>query len=57
VAKSPIPANMLGYKKDLPDYDYNPQKAKALLKHQHVIKRFLLRIKRQIPHVQRLHRV
>ena len=32
VAKSPIPANMLGYKKDLPDYDYNPQKAKELLK-------------------------
>ncbi|MDO2182572.1 ABC transporter substrate-binding protein, partial [Escherichia coli] len=23
---------MLGYKKDLPDYDYDPQKAKALLK-------------------------
>ena len=32
VAKSPLPANMLGYKKDLPDYDYDPQKAKALLK-------------------------
>jgi ABC-type transport system substrate-binding protein len=28
VAKSPIPANMLGYKKDLPDYDYDPQKRK-----------------------------
>lgn len=32
VAKSPIPANMLGYKKDLPDYDYDPQKATDLLK-------------------------
>ena len=32
VAKSPIPSTMLGYKKDLPDYDYDPQKAKALLK-------------------------
>ncbi|MCS5873462.1 ABC transporter substrate-binding protein [Klebsiella pneumoniae subsp. pneumoniae] len=31
VAKSPIPSTMLGYKKDLPDYDYDPQKAKALL--------------------------
>lgn len=32
VAKSPIPPTMMGYKKDLPDYDYNPEKAKALLK-------------------------
>ncbi|WP_052283370.1 ABC transporter substrate-binding protein [Kluyvera genomosp. 1] len=32
VAKSPIPPNMMGYKKDLQDYDYNPEKAKALLK-------------------------
>ncbi|HBR1485355.1 TPA: ABC transporter substrate-binding protein [Klebsiella quasipneumoniae subsp. similipneumoniae] len=32
VAKSPIPSTMLGYKKDLPDYDYDLQKAKALLK-------------------------
>lgn len=31
VAKSPIPANMLGYKKDLPDYDYDPQKRKTCL--------------------------
>jgi ABC-type transport system substrate-binding protein len=28
VAKSPLPANMLGYKKDLPDYDYDPQRRK-----------------------------
>lgn len=32
VAKSPIPPTMMGYKKDLPDYNYNPEKAKALLK-------------------------
>lgn len=32
VAKSPLPPNMLGYKKDLPDYSYDPEKAKALLK-------------------------
>lgn len=32
VAKSPIPPNMLGYKKDLQDYGYDPEKAKALLK-------------------------
>ena len=32
VAKSPIPPNMMGYKKDLQDYSYNPEKAKALLK-------------------------
>ncbi len=28
VAKSPLPANMLGYKKDLPDYAYDPQRLK-----------------------------
>ncbi|EPO8955243.1 ABC transporter substrate-binding protein, partial [Enterobacter hormaechei] len=32
VAKSPIPPNMLGFNKDLKDYGYDPQKAKALLK-------------------------
>ena len=32
VAKSPIPPNMLGYKKDLADYPYDVEKAKALLK-------------------------
>ncbi|MEX3019644.1 ABC transporter substrate-binding protein [Kluyvera sp. STS39-E] len=32
VAKSPIPPNMMGYKKDLQDYGYDPEKAKALLK-------------------------
>lgn len=32
VAKSPLPPNMLGYKKDLPEYSYDPEKAKALLK-------------------------
>ncbi len=32
VAKSPIPPNMLGYDKDLKTYDYDPEKAKALLK-------------------------
>lgn len=32
VAKSPLPPNMLGYKKDLKDYGYDPEKAKALLK-------------------------
>lgn len=32
VAKSPIPPNMMGYKKDLKDYSYDPEKAKALLK-------------------------
>lgn len=32
VAKSPLPPNMLGYNKDLPEYSYDPEKAKALLK-------------------------
>ena len=32
VAKSPIPPNMLGFNKDLKDYSYDPEKAKALLK-------------------------
>lgn len=32
VAKSPLPPNMLGYKKDLADYPYDVEKAKALLK-------------------------
>lgn len=32
VAKSPIPPNMMGYSKDLKDYSYDPEKAKALLK-------------------------
>jgi len=32
VAKSPLPPNMLGYSKDLPEYSYDPEKAKALLK-------------------------
>ncbi|MDF7760561.1 ABC transporter substrate-binding protein [Kosakonia cowanii] len=32
VAKSPLPPNMLGYKKELPEYSYDPEKAKALLK-------------------------
>lgn len=32
VAKSPIPPNMLGFDKNLKDYDYNPEKAKSLLK-------------------------
>jgi len=32
VAKSPIPPNMLGFNKDLKDYGYDPEKAKALLK-------------------------
>lgn len=32
VAKSPLPPNMLGFDKDLQDYGYDPQKAKALLK-------------------------
>ncbi len=32
VAKSPIPPTMMGYKKDLSDYSYDPEKAKALLK-------------------------
>jgi len=32
VAKSPIPPGMLGYDKNLPDYEYNPQKARQLLK-------------------------
>jgi ABC-type transport system substrate-binding protein len=31
VAKSPIPPNMLGFK-ELKDYSYDPEKAKALLK-------------------------
>lgn len=31
VAKSPLPPNMLGFNKDLPDYSYDPEKAKALL--------------------------
>lgn len=32
VAKSPLPPNMLGFDKDLQDYGYDPQKAKAMLK-------------------------
>ncbi|MFE4110150.1 MULTISPECIES: ABC transporter substrate-binding protein [Kosakonia] len=32
VAKSPLPPNMLGFNKDLKDYSYDPEKAKALLK-------------------------
>ncbi len=32
VAKSPIPPGMLGYDKNLKDYSYDPEKAKALLK-------------------------
>ena len=32
VAKSPIPPNMMGFNKDLKDYSYDPEKAKALLK-------------------------
>lgn len=32
VAKSPIPPNMMGFNKDLKDYGYDPEKAKALLK-------------------------
>ncbi|WP_236715246.1 ABC transporter substrate-binding protein, partial [Salmonella enterica] len=32
VAKSPIPPNMLGYDKDLKTYDYDREKAEALLK-------------------------
>lgn len=32
VAKSPIRRRCSGIRKDLPDYDYDPQKAKALLK-------------------------
>jgi len=32
VAKSPLPPNMLGYKKELADYPYDVEKAKALLK-------------------------
>ncbi|EMH4161173.1 ABC transporter substrate-binding protein [Pluralibacter gergoviae] len=32
VAKSPLPPNSLGYAADLPDYNYDPAKAKALLK-------------------------
>ncbi|NIY46526.1 ABC transporter substrate-binding protein [Cedecea colo] len=32
VAKSPIPPTMMGYNKDLKDYAYDPEKAKALLK-------------------------
>lgn len=32
VAKSPIPPAMLGYDKNLKDYSYDPEKAKALLK-------------------------
>ncbi|CAH6660725.1 ABC transporter substrate-binding protein [Pseudocitrobacter vendiensis] len=32
VAKSPIPPNMLGFDKNLKDYTYDPEKAKALLK-------------------------
>lgn len=32
LAKSPLPPNMLGFDKDLQDYGYDPQKAKALLK-------------------------
>ncbi|MFT0669246.1 ABC transporter substrate-binding protein, partial [Enterobacter hormaechei subsp. xiangfangensis] len=30
--RSPIPPNMLGFNKDLKDYGYDPEKAKALLK-------------------------
>ncbi len=32
VAKSPLPPKMLGYDANLKDYDYDPEKAKALLK-------------------------
>lgn len=32
VAKNPIPPTMWGYNEDIKDYDYNPEKAKALLK-------------------------
>ena len=32
VAKSPIPPNMMGYDKNVKDYAYDPEKAKALLK-------------------------
>jgi ABC-type transport system substrate-binding protein len=32
VANSPIPPTMMGYNKDLKDYSYDPEKAKALLK-------------------------
>lgn len=32
VAKSPIPPNMMGFNNNLKDYDYDPQKAKDLLK-------------------------
>jgi len=32
VAKSPIPPNMMGFNKDVQDYSYDPEKAKALLK-------------------------
>ena len=31
IASNPIPPSVLGYVKDLPDYDYDPEKAKALL--------------------------
>ncbi len=32
VAKSPFPPNMMGFNNNLKDYDYDPQKAKDLLK-------------------------
>ncbi|MBF0785154.1 ABC transporter substrate-binding protein [Muribacter muris] len=32
VAKNPIPPTMWSYNENTPDYDYNPEKAKALLK-------------------------
>lgn len=32
VAKNPIPPTMWGYNEDVKDYDYDPEKAKALLK-------------------------
>ena len=31
-SKSPLPPKMLGYDANLKDYDYDPEKAKALLK-------------------------
>ena len=31
-AKNPIPPTMWSYNNDVVDYDYNPEKAKALLK-------------------------
>lgn len=32
IAKNPIPSTIWGYNDDVQDYDYNPEKAKALLK-------------------------